>query len=114
MLRSVYLRKIQHSALVLFTGASLVLAGCGGDDPAPAKNHAPEVVANASAAEVKIGTVVQLDASQTSDADKDPLTFAWTLKAPAGSKATIAKAGDAKTSFTPDVEGTYSITIDVS
>jgi hypothetical protein len=114
MLRSVYLRKIQHTALVLFTGASLVLAGCGGDDPAPAKNHAPEVVANASAAEVKVGTVVQLDASQTSDADKDPLTFAWTLKAPAGSKAAIAKPGDAKTSFTPDVEGTYSLTIDVS
>ncbi len=117
MLRSVYLRKIQHSALVLFTGAALTLAGCGGDDPAPklnVVNHAPEAHATASAAEVQVGTVVQLDASTSTDADSDALTFAWTLKAPDGSKAAVAKATDAKTSFTADVEGTYAITIAVS
>jgi hypothetical protein len=118
MLRSVYLRHARRSALVLFTSAALSavsVAGCSSDPaPTPATNHAPEVVASASAAEVKVGTVVQLDASQSTDADKDALTFSWSLTAPAGSKAAIANAADAKTSFTADVAGAYSITATVS
>ena len=118
MLRSVYLRHARRSALVLFTSAALSavsVAGCSSDpDPTPAANHAPEVVASASAAEVKVGTVVQLDASQSTDADKDALTFSWSLTAPQGSKAAIVKAADAKTSFTADAAGAYSITVAVS
>ena len=118
MLRSVYLRHARRSALVLFTSAALAavsVAGCSSDPaPTPATNHAPEVVASASAAEVKVGTVVQLDASQSTDADKDALTFAWSLTVPQGSKAAIVKAADAKTSFTADVAGAYSITVAVS
>ena len=121
MLRSVYLRKIQHSALVLFTSASLVtlagsagILGCSSDSPAPAVNHAPTVLATVSATEVKVGTNVTLDASQSADADKDPLTFTWTIKSPAGSTASVAAPGDAKTSFVPDVAGTYAIAIEVS
>jgi hypothetical protein len=101
---------IRHTALVLVTGASLVVGGC----TASSSDKPPTVVATASATEVKTGATVQLDASRTTDPNKKALTFTWALKAPAGSKASIVKPHDAKTSFTADVQGVYAITLEVS
>lgn len=71
-------------------------------------NAAP--VANAGAAQnVTTGTVVTLDGSASSDANSDPLTFAWTLTTkPAGSAATLSSATSAKPTFSADVAGTYA------
>src|SRR5689334_4850235 len=104
------LRSIHNFAFALFTATSLLSAGCS----IKAADKPPTAVATASAAEVKVGTVVTLDASQSTDPNKNPLTFNWTLKAPAGSKASIAKPRDAKTSFTADVQGVYAITLEVT
>lgn len=70
-------------------------------------NTAP--VANAGAAlNVLVGSVVTLDGSASSDANSDPLTYAWTLTSkPAGSTAALSSATSAKPTFTADVAGTY-------
>ncbi|NCO53755.1 MAG: hypothetical protein GW875_16960, partial [Deltaproteobacteria bacterium] len=70
-------------------------------------NVAP--VANAGVAQnVVAGSAVTLDGSASSDANSDPLTYAWTLTSkPAGSTAALSSATSAKPTFTADVAGTY-------
>jgi len=46
------------------------------------------------------------------DAENQPLTYAWTLEEwPAGSSATVDAPTSATTSFTPDVEGLYRLSL---
>ena len=77
-------------------------------------NVAP--VANAGVNQsVLAGTVVTLDGSSSSDANRDYLTYKWTLLVkPAGSQAALSSATDVKPTFTPDVVGTYAVTLVVS
>jgi len=51
---------------------------------------------------------VTLNGSASSDANGDPLTYAWTLTAkPAGRTTTLAGATTATPTFTPDIAGSY-------
>lgn len=70
-------------------------------------NAAP--VANAGVSQnVVTGTSVTLDGSASSDANSDPLSFAWTLTSkPLGSTASLSSPSSAKPTFTADVAGTY-------
>jgi hypothetical protein len=61
-----------------------------------------------------IGAAVTLDASASSDPNKTPLAFTWTLRAPATSGATLTGATSARPSFVPDVPGVYVATVVVS
>ncbi len=77
-------------------------------------NAAP--IANAGSAQnVLTGTTVTLDGSASSDANNDPLTYAWTLSSkPAGSAAALTGATLAKPTFTADVAGTYIAALTVN
>ena len=77
-------------------------------------NAAP--VANAGVAQnVVAGSVVTLDGSASSDANSDPLTYAWTLTSkPAGSTAALSSTTSAKPTFTADVAGTYVASVVVN
>jgi hypothetical protein len=75
----------------------------GDDKPA---NRAP--VANAGAdRSVSPGVRVTLDGGASSDPDRDPLRFNWTLTAPVGSGAVLSSASSATPTFMPDRRGSY-------
>jgi hypothetical protein len=68
-----------------------------------------------SAQSVVTGTLVTLDGSRSSDANGDPLTYAWTLSSrPAGSSATLAGATTVRPTFTADVAGSYVLALVVN
>lgn len=72
-----------------------------------AVNSAP--VANAGAAQsVLVGASVTLDGSQSTDANKDVLTYKWLLfSKPVGSAAALSSTTSAKPTFTADTVGAY-------
>jgi hypothetical protein len=77
-------------------------------------NAAP--VANAGTNQsVSIGSVVTLDGTNSSDANRDTLTYKWTMGGiPSGSSATLSSAISPNPKFTADVAGTYSAILTVN
>ena len=62
----------------------------------------------------EVGVPVALDGRGSSDADGDPLTFAWTLSRPEASQSVLSDPASALPSFTPDVAGVYLAELVVS
>ena len=73
-------------------------------------------VANAGANQsTEVGTQVTLDASASSDAEGDILSFNWIiLTKPTGSTAALSDVTSINPVFTPDVEGTYELGLTVN
>jgi hypothetical protein len=63
---------------------------------------------------VSTGALTTLDGSVSSDADGDQLTFLWALTKPTSSSSTLSSTSAVKPTFTPDVAGTYIVTLTVS
>jgi hypothetical protein len=74
---------------------------------AAALNSAP--VANAGVAQnVTTGSVVTLDGSASSDANRDVLTYLWTLVSrPTSSTAALSSTTSARPTFSADISGVY-------
>ncbi len=107
--------------LVLLAGQFII--GCGGtsnnsenadNNDGGTINNAP--VANAGSGQnVSTGSQVSLDASNSSDADGDSLTYSWSFSSiPSGSSVALANASVISTTFTPDVDGNYIISLTVN
>ena len=77
-------------------------------------NSAP--VANGGANQsVTVGSVVTLDGTASSDANRDQLSYRWVMMSkPSTSAAVLANATSAKPTFLADVLGTYVITLIVN
>jgi hypothetical protein len=76
-------------------------------------NRAPTASIQAPAG-VTTGNQVSLDGAGSSDPDADPITYAWTLTAPAGSAAVLDDPTSATPSFTADIDGDYVVELVVS
>lgn len=64
---------------------------------------------------VETGSIVTLDGSGSSDADSDPLTYAWSfVSRPNGSAATLSDPNAASPHFTADVDGKYVVQLVVN
>lgn len=62
-----------------------------------------------------LNNVVTVDGSGSSDPDGDFLAYSWTfVSKPAGSNATLSSHNSPKSTFFPDVEGTYTVRLTVS
>lgn len=75
-----------------------------------------EPIANAGVNQnVVLASTVTLDGTNSTDANRDPLTYRWVLMSkPSTSAAVLANATSAKPTFLADVMGTYVITLIVN
>lgn len=60
------------------------------------------------------GAAVTLDGSDSTDANGDSLTYAWSLTKPIGSKAQIVAPSNSKGIFVADVAGVYTVSLTVN
>lgn len=75
-------------------------------------NHAPSISVQAVPARLKLGDTLNLDASSSSDADGDKLSFSWIVEqSPEGSKALLGNANTSRPSFLPDRSGAYLLSV---
>lgn len=100
---------------LIFLSAIGVLTACGGAQD-QSGNHIPVAVISSNAGTTAAtGTSVTLNASQSSDADKDILHYRWTFNSkPMGSAAAINPANAVQANFTPDVAGSYVVQLIVN
>jgi len=76
-------------------------------------NTAPSAMAGSDQRRV-INNNINLDGSGSSDPNGDSLTYRWSVStAPSGSTATLVDPTLAKANFTPDVEGDYTLQLEV-
>jgi len=102
----------------------VLLCGCGGgggsssgngtNSGIPGSNAAP--IANAGNTQsVYTNATVVLDASQSTDANADILTYQWTLGSkPVGSTAALSSATSVKPTFVADIAGAYTFSLVVN
>lgn len=63
---------------------------------------------------VPVGTTATLDASASTDADGDALSFSWAITSSPGNRAVLSSSSGPSTSLTPDVSGEYLVTVTVT
>ena len=87
----------------------------GGNNPPGAANTAPIANAGVDQTVPRTAGSVSLDASASSDADGDTLSFSWSFeKRPDGSTATLTDAETMFAEFVPDLPGSYRLQLIVS
>lgn len=106
----------------LASAALCLVAACGGGGSEP-KNDPPraavlasgDVRADGGAMTITLGGMLRLDASGSTDADADTLSYEWTLKArPAGSTVAFTPAAGAVVEWAPDAMGAYTFSLKVT
>ena len=111
--------RLNAIALAAWLALACGLASCGGGGgaaglPTAPANQAP--VANAVAPQsVPVSATVRLDGSASSDADNDPLAYAWVLlSSPIGSRTGLTSPANVTAAFVPDLPGLYRIGLTVN
>ncbi|MDR9417093.1 MAG: PKD domain-containing protein, partial [Gracilimonas sp.] len=106
------MKKFKLPAFLILSTIMLYTAGCDLANLDPS-NEDPDAQISITSTDIEIGEPVQLDASASSDPDNDALTYSWTLDTPAGSNTQLNNDTSEQVTFTPDVEGDYTVTLTV-
>jgi len=61
-----------------------------------------------------VGDMITLSGAQSSDPDGDALTYNWALTVPSGSTSALVQPDSVAPMFTPDIGGTYIVSLSVS
>lgn len=78
-------------------------------------NDPPDVQATITTSQpYTVGDQITLDGSNSSDPNGDNLQYSWSLSTPSQSNASLQSTGNAQATFTPDVSGQFSATLQVS
>ena len=89
--------------------------GCGSSDDDEVTTDNTLAIANAGAdLSVITNSLVTLDASGSSDADEDTLSYSWTMTSTPSVTANLIDASSVAPSFTPDTDGIYIISLVVN
>ncbi len=92
-----------------------LLGGAVCDSREPVVNPAPVAQAGANQSVLLGGVPVQLDGSGSIDPNGDAISYQWVMwDKPARSASTLSDAASARPSFTPDVNGSYVVSLVVS
>ncbi len=102
--------KTMALGIAALAGVGLALA-CGGDDEKPKGKTPPLEVVIEGPAKADAGSRIELDGTQSTGAGA--LAFSWSLEAPAGSEATLDTPKTELSSFVPDVQGDFVVTLEV-
>lgn len=97
-------------------GILMSLSGCGGGSSSVGQSSNQKPVAVAGQ-DFKWATnaLVTLDGTKSTDPEKDPLSYTWTLTGkPDGSQAALSSPDTARPTFTPDLAGAYRLRLVVS
>jgi len=114
-------KKVNTFCFSLLT--SLFVVGCGSSSGSTdnSLNDVVEEINNVPIAEagsdqnVTTGSSISLDASNSSDTDGDSLTYSWSFTSiPQGSDASLINATTVTASFTPDLDGDYTVSLIVN
>lgn len=92
----------------------VLISGCGGDgSDGGGAGSVPTPTARVEADEtVSAGTPVTLDGSASDSPSGEAVSYQWTLTGkPPGSTASLTNPTSARPSFTPDMVGTYTVTL---
>jgi hypothetical protein len=105
--------KTYAKLLLLFCLLGTAIGGCKKEkEPLPTNSLTASAGADQA---VTINQLVQLDGSASQDRSKKKFTFLWTFKSqPAGSMTTLQQPTTATPAFTPDVTGTYVVTLKIA
>jgi hypothetical protein len=101
----------------------VVISACGPAGPSdggPANTNLPPIAAFHAARSALAGLPVELDGTQTSDPNGDPVVYEWSFDhVPVGSRVTAASIPEngtrtARAAFVPDKLGTYVVALSAS
>ncbi len=111
---------IRNYVCIVILACTPMIAACGssGGDSASStdtQSAGSTVVANAGPDQSQaVGSFITLDGTSSKSSKGTGLTYAWTLKTPAGSKATLSNPSVVNPTFTIDVAGIYEASLVVS